>query len=235
MLSVFSDIRRHCPNFIPFSEQLISDWALKDIASAESRYYSRNILLNAIRNTKDEEIIVLNQFCPWREMLVNSSAKFVIYPSSRGGYNMHTIPQTRAGTKAKLDFPQRWCRGDLGNAQSDVPGIVFVHKGNYLITCKTLSDCYLAARIAGEDFMKHTLKERELSSLCSLLNDNKINTQDWSNETIENICTGYTRRELEQFCDALSHIYMPELLQQRKVSWAIMYIQKKIKTEDYQK
>ena len=97
-------------------------------------------------------IVELKRFAPWKQYLIPSRAKFVVYPSQRGGYCAQGVPQ-RFGTQAlRVPFPAEWA----GAPEADLPGISgietlkFCHAGRFLITTGTRQDAIAACRLAME-------------------------------------------------------------------------------------
>lgn len=82
------------------------------------------------------KILVLDKYLPWSHTVVNDprfkDVLFVVYPSSRGGWNIQTVPQEVGSFANRLSFPESW----LGHADES-RGITFAHTGNFLIACVT--------------------------------------------------------------------------------------------------
>lgn len=97
-------------------------------------------------------IVELKRFAPWKQYLIPSRAKFVVYPSQRGGYCAQGVPQ-RFGTQAlRVPFPAEWA----GAPEEELPAISgietlkFCHAGRFLITAGTRQDAFAACRMAME-------------------------------------------------------------------------------------
>lgn len=87
----------------------------------------------------DGEIVILDIFAPWKKVLVPSSAKFVVYPSNRGGYAAQVVPITLESNTAKCDFPKSWA-GLRDKELSDVAGIdglIFCHSALFYLAAET--------------------------------------------------------------------------------------------------
>lgn len=85
-------------------------------------------------NKSDKEVLVLDKFLPWQNVVINESEiKFVIYPSPRDGYNLQTVPSSFSSQKSpRVSFPDQWFstkgEGQLKNSdivKKDYPGIIF--------------------------------------------------------------------------------------------------------------
>lgn len=95
--------------------------------------------------SSDGEIVVLESFAPWQEVLVPSSAKFVVFPSQRGGYNAQAIPTAVDGRDQKVPFPKEWVGADPG---SILKGLTFVHPGRFLVATDTKEVAIAACKLA---------------------------------------------------------------------------------------
>jgi uncharacterized UPF0160 family protein len=98
----------------------------------------------------EDGIVVLPHFAPWKTVLVPSSAKFVVYPSQRGGYNAQAIPETLDGEGVKCPFPIEWAGKESEELQalSGLKTLRFCHRGRFLAAADTLEDAKEACRIA---------------------------------------------------------------------------------------
>ena len=64
---------------------------------------------------------------------------FVIYPSTRGGYGIKTIPKSMGDKTARCEIPEEWA-GKSNNELEEASGIkdlLFCHIGRFIITTKT--------------------------------------------------------------------------------------------------
>ena len=98
--------------------------------------------------TKSENgIVVLETFAPWQEVLVpEEKARFVVFPSQRGGWNAQHIPTELGGVVAKIPFPENW------NATSESfkreTGGTFCHASGFLCAFNTKEEAINACKIA---------------------------------------------------------------------------------------
>ena len=75
---------------------------------------------------------------------------FVITPSNRGGYNIHTIPRDKTTHETRLDFPKEW-GGLMDKELQEITGVEtarFCHKELFLATAGTREDAYKMANLA---------------------------------------------------------------------------------------
>lgn len=116
------------------------------IQRAQSQERAKEIVGQAIASAEDG-IIILPCFCPWKQYVMEDpDAKFVIFPSLRGGYNIQTVPTEENPLVGRVPFPDKW----LGNPDSEL-GMTFCHPGNFLASTNTLEQAVQVARIAIEN------------------------------------------------------------------------------------
>lgn len=106
--------------------------------------------VKATLKNSDGEIIVLERFCPWGTVLIPSTAKFVIFPSLRGGFSAQTIPSVPGGRDQKVPFPAEWAGLPEGELQKFVPGMTFCHPGRFMASTQTLEQAITACKKAME-------------------------------------------------------------------------------------
>ncbi|MCD8133028.1 MAG: MYG1 family protein [Clostridiales bacterium] len=108
------------------------------VETAKSGLRAAHIVEESLENSNGG-IVVLPQFCPWQNTLVLSSARFVVYPSNRGGYNLQTVPEKVNGFTAKQSIPEEWL--------TERPeGCSFVHQALFLAAFDTEEHAVSAAK-----------------------------------------------------------------------------------------
>lgn len=97
-------------------------------------------------------IVRLARFAPWKQQLIPSRARFVVYPSPRGGWAAQTVPASFGSPAPKTPFPRHWA----GASEADLPALSgiatlrFCHTGRFIITAGTQEDA-VAACLAAMD------------------------------------------------------------------------------------
>ena len=110
---------------------------------------AKELVEAALANSNDN-IVILPRYAPWKTILVQSQAEFVVYPSQRGGYSAQVIPADLDTKEAKCYFPEEWA----GKPEDELPIIsgvstlTFCHKGRFLISADNLDDVIKACKIA---------------------------------------------------------------------------------------
>jgi len=110
---------------------------------------ARGFVKEALERAKDF-IVILPKFAPWRSVLMQSDAEFVIYPSQRGGYSAQAVPTD--SNSVRSSFPKEWA-GKTEEELKKISGIktlTFCHRGRFLISTDTLDDAIKACRTAHE-------------------------------------------------------------------------------------
>lgn len=109
-----------------------------------------------VREALEQEqdgIVELPVYCPWKMVLQDSPAEFVIYPSQRGGYSGQavTFPEgTPRKGENKCDFPEEWAGKSAAELQqlTGIPTLRFCHNSRFLIAADTKEDVWAACRFA---------------------------------------------------------------------------------------
>lgn len=113
------------------------------------------IVDEAISNSSNH-IMELDGYMPFKDFVITSSDPkandilFVITPSNRGGYNIHTIPRDKTTHETRLDFPKEW-GGLMDKELQEITGVEtarFCHKELFLATAGTREDAYKMANLA---------------------------------------------------------------------------------------
>ncbi|XP_039142062.1 MYG1 protein-like [Dioscorea cayenensis subsp. rotundata] len=124
---------------------------------------ARSIVIQCLSSRGDidssGEIMLLNQFCPWKlhlfeleeELKINPPTKYVIYQDDRGKswrvQAVATSPSSFESRKA-LPLPWRGLRDDELSRESGIPGCVFVHMSGFIGGNQTYDGALAMARAA---------------------------------------------------------------------------------------
>ncbi|WP_242881538.1 MYG1 family protein [Robinsoniella peoriensis] len=108
-------------------------------------------IVSAALAESDGEIVVLSTFVPWSDVLIPSTAKFVVFPSLRGGYSAQAIPSTINGRDQKVPFPTEWAGASSDYLQEVVPGMSFCHPGRFMVSTKTVEQAVNACKLAAKE------------------------------------------------------------------------------------
>lgn len=105
-------------------------------------------IINDKINESDGQILILNQFMPFKDFIFESNnpkaktLKFCIFPSSRGGYTIHTISKSINDRTPRLPFKSDWCglRDKELQEKTNVKTAIFVHPDGFIGGAETLED-----------------------------------------------------------------------------------------------
>ena len=113
-------------------------------------------VVRAALNRMEDNVVVLDTYCPWKPFLPKTRAKFVVYPSQRGGWGAQCVPFHDSKGTLKCPFPQAWA-GKSPEELSALTGLAtvrFCHKSLFLVAAETREDaravCLLAQKEAEE-------------------------------------------------------------------------------------
>lgn len=105
----------------------------------------------------EDGVVFLPTYMPWKPVLVQSDAVFVVFPSPRGGYSLQCVPKDFNGkTGNKVPLPRAW----RGQPQEElvrltgVDDIRFCHASGFMATVGSLAGAKVLCRLAKEDFAK---------------------------------------------------------------------------------
>lgn len=125
------------------------------LANAIAKAKAQDIVENGIENSEGH-IMILDKFVPWTgAIFVSSNPKakdilFVVYPSSRGGYNWQAVPDALGSFGQRKPVPAKW-KGLRGSDIQKVTGIstaTFCHPAGFIGGAETLEDAIAIAKIA---------------------------------------------------------------------------------------
>lgn len=123
---------------------------LENHFSAIAGIYRAKTLVNEAMEECDGNVLVLPQFAPWKGEAIGSSYKFVVYPSSRGGYSAQGVPVSADDKTLVCPFPEEWC-GKPSEELVKITGIKtlrFCHPNAFLAAADEKEDAVKAARMA---------------------------------------------------------------------------------------
>ena len=126
---------------------------LNEIESMKSTEHAESFVRDAL-SKQNNGIVTLSKGVPWKAILVPEQVYFVIYPSTRGGFNAQAVPEALSSTECKIYFPESW-RGQTVDLEriSGIRDLTFCHTNGYLISSKSIS----AATTACNEAIKNAL------------------------------------------------------------------------------
>ena len=121
-----------------------------EIKKAKGFSKAKKIVEAAIKNS-GKDIIVLDQFCPWKSTVIElTQAKFVVFPSSGGDWVVQSVPLEESGFESREKLPEK-CGGLTAEQLQNVTGIkglTFCHKGCWIAGAKTKESAIKLAELA---------------------------------------------------------------------------------------
>ena len=127
----------------------------KEVNKIISKIKARDKVIEAIKNNEGA-ILYLEEFMPFKDFILESTnpkaqeIKFVIFPSIRGGYTVHTVPTSKLNREPKLRFPISisGLRDEDLRGKTGIKTATFVHADGFIGAAETLEDAYLLANYA---------------------------------------------------------------------------------------
>lgn len=119
-----------------------------EIESMKSAEHATHIVKEAL-NKQTNGIVTLSVGVPWKSVLIPEPVYFVIYPSTRGGFNAQAVPKSIESNECKIYFPESW-RGQTESLPSisDIPDLTFCHSSGYLVATKSINAAIKACETA---------------------------------------------------------------------------------------
>lgn len=131
-----------------------------DAVRAIGRAYQ---VVKAGMKAMEDHIITLDVYCPWKPFVTKSPARFVVYPSQRGGWSGQCVPfPAEKGGGLKLPFPAAWA----GKTSSELVALTgigtlrFCHNNRFLVAADTKEDARAACLLAIEEAEKEKAAAR---------------------------------------------------------------------------
>ncbi|CAL9738351.1 hypothetical protein MOSE0_N09274 [Monosporozyma servazzii] len=132
------------------------------IGYAGSWLPGKSIVVNAVKERMSVDpsgkILVLSQFCPWKEHLYNvetehnieGAIEFVIFVDSAGSWRVSTVPVSSTSFKFRKGLPEelRGLRDEELSNKSGVPGCVFIHAAGFIGGAKTKESALKLAKMS---------------------------------------------------------------------------------------
>jgi len=120
---------------------------------------ARSIVEGALRNRKEMhgsgEIMLLPQFCPWRDHLsileveqgIEGLLKYVVFQDTNGTWRVQCVPQSNSSFGNRKSLPKSWrgYRDDELSKISGIEGCVFVHATGFIGGTKTYDGAFQMA------------------------------------------------------------------------------------------
>lgn len=113
------------------------------------------------------QILLLDQYVPWKKAVEGTDIEFVVFASDRGGYNALTVNEKKS-REAKVDFCKEWYGKPAEELQkiSQIKTFRFCHKSGFMIAADTKEDAILACMKSKEaqtwwDKMKKSIKRQK--------------------------------------------------------------------------
>ena len=120
------------------------------------------VVKNALAEMKNG-VVELVQYVPWKPVLVDSGAEFVIFPSVRGGYSLQCVPRDFTGkTGNKVPLPFAWHAAPAPELQTltGVPDVTFCHASGFMCSVGSVEGARKLAALAQEAYKKYRAEKQ---------------------------------------------------------------------------
>ncbi|HIR74707.1 TPA: MYG1 family protein [Candidatus Ventrenecus avicola] len=122
---------------VEFAKKVLNQKIQKQLRNLEEEKY----VLSIYETMEDKRIVILPKYASFYEVLPNTEAIYVVYPSKRGGYSAQGVTKSPDTIELKKDFPKEWVE--------KLPSCLrFCHNSRFLISADTLEDILKACKEA---------------------------------------------------------------------------------------
>lgn len=110
---------------------------------------AKNLAKTALEKAPFKELIIMKKYAPITPYLSDTKAHFVIFPSSRGGYEVKAVPLPGTENTPKKPMPKSWAGKEEGLSEiSNIDSLRFCHSGGWMCAANTLEGAVKAALLA---------------------------------------------------------------------------------------
>lgn len=105
-------------------------------------------------------LVELEKYVPWKPVLVESAAEFVVFPTERSGYSLQCVPKDFLGkTGNKVPLPASWCAApaDVLQKLTGVKDITFCHASGFMCAVGSLEGARALVKKAKEEYHRRAL------------------------------------------------------------------------------
>lgn len=113
----------------------------------------------------EQNIVVLEQYVPWKPVLVPSEAEFVVFPSVRGGYSLQCVPKDFNGkTGNKVPLPKPWHAASAEELQelTQMPDVTFCHGSGFMCSTGSVETSVALAKIAQLQYREKLERKKQM-------------------------------------------------------------------------
>ena len=128
------------------------DWAqviLQNTIEAARAVTRADVLVRQALEKMRDGVVVLPRYAPWKNGLYRTEARFVVYPSGRGGWAAQCVNDWRT-KRPKQPFPKAWA-GQPPEALARLSGLAdlhFCHASGFMIAAGSKESAVAACRLA---------------------------------------------------------------------------------------
>lgn len=136
--------------------------AVLDARRADATEKAKTVVRDAFARSDGFTVVFDKAGVPWKDALCPTSARYVVYPSARGGWNLQCVPPEPRSFAQKEPLPESWLSKE-GREQS---GATFVHPGRFLAAFPTRETAIAGAELSHaaalqNEFVRGTVFEAE--------------------------------------------------------------------------
>lgn len=108
------------------------------VTRAISNFDASTTVRETLQEMTEDGVVVFNEFVPWQTVVVeNQRAKVVVFPSSRGGWQIQLVPIALGSFETRVRAPEEWLAKSGKDAETIQRGMTFCHANGFTAAFKT--------------------------------------------------------------------------------------------------
>ena len=136
----------------PFLELVvfIRKFLIRKIKKAQDALLAKSFITKAYEEAQDKKIIILDDYYPWRDTLLEYEEPLYVVCPKAGKWNIYCVPKEKKSFENRKPFPSLWAGlrdEELANV-SGVPDAIFCHNGRFLAVAKSKEGAIKLAELA---------------------------------------------------------------------------------------
>jgi uncharacterized UPF0160 family protein len=122
-----------------------------EIKMAQGYEQSRSFVRTAIEQSTDPRLVIMDRYCPWKDIVVNESqALYIIFPATAGDWRICAVPTALNTFYMRKPLPRKWGgkpREELA-ALTGVTDVIFCHPACFIAVARTREGVLRLAELA---------------------------------------------------------------------------------------
>lgn len=130
------DIDRHFADAVEFASIVLK----QEIVKSNGKIEAQRIVRDAIKAARDPRIIILEQYAPWKDVVVTEAPEALyivhpIWPKVRGQWSVYAVNKTVDSFEIRKSLPGAWAGKEAQDlvVVTGVEDAIFCHSGRHMV------------------------------------------------------------------------------------------------------